>query len=119
MEILNFLDKLDYLMARDKLNKHTLSQRSGVPYTTIVGFYERSYENTKLSTIQKLADFFGVSLDYLMRDQHTNPYDAPNSLSADEVRLLDQYRGLSSAGKEYILQTISMAGQVYGQKNEE
>lgn len=116
---MNFLEKLDYLMSRDRLNKHTLSQQCGIPYTTIVGLYERSFENTKLSTIQKLADFFGVSLDYLMRDQYTNPYDSPNSLQPDEIKMLDQYRELSSDGKKYMQQTMDIVCQVYGVKEQE
>jgi transcriptional regulator with XRE-family HTH domain len=116
---MSFLEKLDYLMARERLNKHTLSQQSGIPYTTIVGFYERSYENTKLSTVQKLAEFFGVSLDYLMRDQYTNPYDSPTSLTQDEIRLLDQYRDLSDEGKRYIRQTMNIVERFYGPKQTE
>lgn len=105
---MTFLEKLDYLMARDHLNKHTLSQESGIPYTTIVGFYERGYGNTKLSTIQKLCDFFNVSLDYMARDDYSNPYDSPNAFSEDEIRLIDQYRDLSAEGQQYIQKTMAM-----------
>lgn len=106
---MTFLEKLDYLMNRDNLNKHTLAQKSGIPYTTIVGFYERSYGNTKLSTIQKLCDFFNVSLDYMARDEYSNPYDSPNAFSEDEISLIDQYRDLSPEGQQYIRQTMAIA----------
>ena len=111
---MTFLEKLDYLMAREKLNKHTLAQQSGIPYTTIVGFYERGYGNTKLSTVQKLCEFFDVSLDYLMRDSYTNPYDSPSAFDDDEIRMIDNYRQLSPEGKAYIRQTMAMALQSYG-----
>ena len=52
---MNFLDKLDYLMEKMSINKSKLSQISGVPYTTIDGFYKKGYENTKISTIRKIA----------------------------------------------------------------
>jgi repressor LexA len=45
-----------------------VAKGSGVPYTTIVNFYEKGTENIKLSTLRKLADFFNVSLDYLVDD---------------------------------------------------
>lgn len=115
---MTFLEKLDYLMAREKLNKHTLAQQSGIPYTTIVGFYERGYGNTKLSTVQKLCEFFDVSLDYLMRDSYTNPYDSPSAFDDDEIRMIDNYRQLSPEGKAYIRQTMAMAVQSYGKNND-
>lgn len=61
---MNFLEKLDYLMKKKGLNKSKLSKLSGVPYTTIDGFYKKGYENTKISTIQKIALALDVSLDY-------------------------------------------------------
>ena len=115
---MTFLEKLDYLMAREKLNKHTLAQQSGIPYTTIVGLYERGYGNTKLSTVQKLCEFFDVSLDYLMRDSYTNPYDSPSAFDDDEIRMIDNYRQLSPEGKAYIRQTMAMAVQSYGKNND-
>lgn len=69
---MNFLEKLDYLMEKKHLNKSKLSKLSGVPYTTIDGFYKKGYENTKISTIQKLAAALNVSLDYLADDSITD-----------------------------------------------
>lgn len=103
---MTFLEKLDYLMNRDGLNKHTLAQQSGIPYTTIVGFYKRSYGDTKLSTIQKLCDFFNVSLDYMAKDEYTNPYDSPSSFSADEILLIDTYRAADPVFKKAALDIL-------------
>lgn len=69
---MDFLKKLDNLMIIHGLNKHTLSMRCGIPYTTIDAWYKKGYSNAKLSTIQKLADFFGVTIDYLMREEITD-----------------------------------------------
>ena len=63
---MTFLDKLDLLMKSSGLNKHKLSIISGVPYTTIDGFYKKGYENAKISTIRKIARALGCSLDYLI-----------------------------------------------------
>lgn len=46
-----------------------LSRESGVPYTTIVNFYEKGTDNIKLSTLRKLADYFNVPIDYLVDDE--------------------------------------------------
>lgn len=65
---MKFTDKLDLLMEEKGLSRMGVAKGSGVPYTTIVNFYEKGTENIKLSTLRKLADFFDVSLDYLVDD---------------------------------------------------
>lgn len=63
---MTFLDRLDTLMREKGLSKSRLAQVSGVPYTTIDGFYKKGYENTKLSTIRKLAAALDVCIDDLV-----------------------------------------------------
>lgn len=63
-----FIEKLDMLMDERGINRSQLSKASGVPYTTIVNFYEKGSDNIKLSTLRRLADYFNVSLDYLVDD---------------------------------------------------
>lgn len=92
---MNFLEKLDSLMQRNNLNKHTLSEKSGIPYTTIDGWYKRGYEGAKISTIIRLADFFGVELDFLVK-RDNNP---GLSLNPEEIHILNNYRSLDTRGK--------------------
>lgn len=68
VNILELTEKINLLMKQRKLNRVELSRESGVPYTTIVNFYEKGTENVKLSTLRKLADYFECSLDYLADD---------------------------------------------------
>lgn len=42
-----------------------------MPYTTIVGFYEKGYDNIKLRTLKILAAYFDCSFDYLVDDTVT------------------------------------------------
>lgn len=95
---MTFLDKLDALMAQRNWNKKRLSEESGVPYTTIDSFYKKGYKNAKLKTILAIADCFGVSLDYLMRDESGKAYEdpisaayrsAPHSIQTAVDKLLD------------------------------
>lgn len=65
---MSFIAKLDGLMRERGINKNQLSRESGVPYTTIDGFYKKGTDNIKLSTLKKLAAYFGCSLDYLADD---------------------------------------------------
>lgn len=66
-------DKLDILMKEKNINKAELARESGVPYTTIDGFYKKGSENAKLSTLKKLCTYFGCSLDYLADDAVYEP----------------------------------------------
>lgn len=66
---MNLLEKLDLLMANKGINRSELSKLSGVPYTTIDGLYKKGYDNAKRSTLLKLSDFFGISLDALCDDR--------------------------------------------------
>ena len=58
---MDFLEKLDYLMEENHLNKNTLSKARNIPYTTIDGWYKKGYEGLKLTSLKKLSgsqDYF-------------------------------------------------------------
>lgn len=65
---MNLTDKLDYLMQERKMNKRNLSLETGIPYTTIDAFYKKGTENIKLSTLKRLSDYFGITLDEIADD---------------------------------------------------
>ena len=70
---MGFTEKLDLLMKEKKINKAELSRESGIPYTTIDGFYKKGSENIKLTTLKKLSNYFGCTLDYLVLDEVIEP----------------------------------------------
>ena len=71
---MNILEKIDFLMKRNGIkNRAELSELSGIPYSTITGFYAKGYDRMKLSTLKTLADCLGVTIDYLGRDEITDP----------------------------------------------
>ena len=72
-------DKLDLLMKERNINKADLARESGVPYTTIDGFYKKGSENAKLSTLKKLCTYFNCTLDYLADDAVN---DSPTTIAA-------------------------------------
>ena len=102
---MNFLEKIDTLMKEYDLNKNTLSQESGIPYTTIDGWYKKGYSNARLPTIQKLADYFDTTLDYLIRDEITDKDFGKTfgfEISVHEKNLIKKYRGLDTHGKKAV-----------------
>lgn len=103
---MNFLEKLDYMMNKLSINKRKLSIISGVPYTTIDAFYKKGYENTKISTIRKIASALNVSLDYLVDDnisdegyQPPSTKKAPSDLSEEAHKIAKSYEKLTDHGK--------------------
>lgn len=65
-----FINRLNVLMSERGINKSTLSKESGIPYTTIDGFYKKGTDNIKLSTLKKLSAYFDCSLDFLVDDEN-------------------------------------------------
>ena len=103
-----------------------LAQKSGVPYTTIVGLYERGADNARLSTLNRICTCFNVSLDYLVYDQYDVPDDfAPNGNRAmvscetnDEIELISLFRAVNSEARQTLLNTARVfAGNPSVQKD--
>ncbi len=76
---MKFTEKLDYLMSVNNIGKADLARESGIPYTTIDGFYKKGSDNIKLSTLRRLCAYFKCSLDYLADDAED---DTPNTIAA-------------------------------------
>ena len=73
-ENMKITDKLDILMSEKKINRADLARNSDVPYTTIVSLYEKGYDNVKLSTLKKIAQYLDCSIDYLADDNVNDRY---------------------------------------------
>ena len=102
---MNFLEKLDMLMADQHIKKTDLARSSGVPYTTIDGLYKKGYENTQISTIRKLAKALGVSVDYLIEE---NTKKAPGS-TPEAMKVAREYEALPGWGQRWVRNTIRAA----------
>lgn len=96
---MDFLEKLDYLMDKNNLNKSTLSKACHIPYTTIDGWYKKGYEGLKLTTLKKLSLFFGTPLDYWAYDS-VDPVCVLNKKQKEILHLFDQ---LEPNAQNYII----------------
>lgn len=100
-------EKLELLMKEGHLNKRILAHESGIPYTTITSLFSKGYENAKLSTLKGLANFFGVTLDSLCRDELDELVYKPieeqaNHVSPQEKMLLSDFHALNEQGQEKV-----------------
>lgn len=106
-----FLDILNALMAEKGINKSILSKESGVPYTTIDGFYKKGCDNIKLSTLEKIADYFGVTIDYLLGKEEK---------STDNVDALGRYGIFPITYKKFrVLGEIACGKPIYADEDRE
>lgn len=102
----NLLQKIDFLMQRDGLkSKMQLAKAANIPYSTLTSLYNKDFKKAKLPTIKAICSVFGVTLDYLCRDEITDPNYGLSSLSSsdlseDETNLIEDYRNLNDEGKE-------------------
>lgn len=92
---MNFLERLRSLMAQNgDSNNSVLAKKSGIPYTTIDGLFKRGWEKAQISTIQRICDYYGVSLDYMV-------YGA-DKLSEESQMFAAKYDTLDAPGRELI-----------------
>ena len=104
---MTFLEKLDGLMDEMSINKAELSRISGVPYTTIDGFYKKGYENAKISTIRKIAHALGTSLDYLVEDSTGAVGDSAHAADNLKAQPPPPQSDPLTAEMERLIQTIT------------
>lgn len=104
---MNFLEKLNWLMTKNNLNKNTLSKACNIPYTTIDGWYKKGYEGLKLTTLRKLSNYFGTTLDFWASD---TLFDMSNT--SDEIKqLIRQYSSLGDKDKEVIKYLLNLLSE--------
>lgn len=60
-----FLKRLTELMNENKTNRSIVSKATGIPETTFSGWYN-AQTSPSLDKLSKLADYFEVSIDYLV-----------------------------------------------------
>lgn len=78
-------ERIDQLMLDRGINKSQLSKGANIPYTTIDGIFKKGAHNIKLSTLLKLADYFHVTLDYLVGR-------SDNDFTPTELEQIEKYK---------------------------
>ena len=78
-----------------------------------VSQWESGVKIPSRKNVAKLASLYGVTVDYLLdRSSETDSLTFAE-LSADEAKLIQDYRNLNQQGREYIRQTMYMALPIY------
>lgn len=107
----DFSRKVRALRAEHGLTLEQVARHVGVGRSTIRKWETGMIENIRRDKIAKLAEALHTTPDYLMGWDNKSKGEV--TLSNDEEQLLDMYRQLNDQGKEYVLQTVTMATHVY------
>lgn len=105
---MTLLDKLAGLMEEHRDTVASLSRKTGLPYTTIDGLFKKGFAGARIGTVQAIAKAYGVSLDYMIRDEITDPHfwQVDPAAAPDECRLLAAWRGADDVVKALALEML-------------
>lgn len=109
-------DRLIQLMDEKGINRAELAKGTGIPYTTIVSLFDKGADNIKLSTMRKLTEYFGITLDDLVDGDSDN---LKNEMSTDEILTLAAHQvGHEGALTEEQLAQVKLAMKIALAKND-
>lgn len=89
-----------------------LGEIMGVQKSAIAKWENGRVVNIKREKLKKLAEVLSIP-PYELVAPDSIISNSEQNLSSDELQLLDMYRQLNDQGKEYVLQTVTMATHVY------
>lgn len=95
---MNFLDRIDMLLASRNLNRNQLAALTGIPVSTVYGWYKKGYSNITLPTLRKLSEFFGCSMEYLVNGSS----NIEKSLTPAALEVARHYDALSETSQKLI-----------------
>ena len=98
---MDFGERLRQLIREKHISQRQLSRELRIPPTTLSG-YVNGYREPNFLTLAMLADYFEVSVDYLI-GYSDFPCHAPSSTDQDADRLLFYYRKLSPNTRKLLL----------------
>lgn len=102
-----FSERLKMLRKRHGLTQKQLAERLNVDTSTI-GKYEGKSNIIPSDDIKsKMADLFGVSVDYLM-ERTDNPVSISDNITEDELRMIELFRKLTDEGQSLVFDYANM-----------
>jgi transcriptional regulator with XRE-family HTH domain len=94
---MNMMEKIQIMMNERNLTKADVSRGADIPYTTLDGLFKKGYYNASVPTLQKLASFFDVGVNYFFDDNESNRDSGKISfldVTPEELNLLNLWRKL-------------------------
>lgn len=103
-----FGKKLLEILNSRKISVYQLSKETSIPSTTLHAIIKRDSNNVNMDTIQKIADYLGMSVDDLLGFNTKRMVADGKKLLEDskEALLVSKYRELNSDGKSEAIKRV-------------
>lgn len=95
--------RLRQLRDETKITQKALAKRLAIDRTTYIG-YEKDRREPDIETIIKIANYYSVTLDYLVG--RTIQTQSVIEFTYDEIELIKKYRSLDEDGKGAVKNTL-------------
>jgi len=102
----DILDEIDRLRINRGWTEYELAKRSGLPQSTISGWY-RNRQTPTIQSLEKICKGFGITLS-----QFLDEGDAPISLTAEQREMLGHWSALEDEQKKVILELLKKMGKL-------
>lgn len=108
MEKNEFVKTFNDLLDENGLNRKQFAEKSGIPYTTVMGWTNLGRLPDYMALI-KIADYFQCSVDFLVGRQDEIDYNyAYVTCNPAEQALLKKFRNLNHEKKELVVKLVKI-----------
>ena len=108
---MDIYDRITYQLKLQKKTRKTLCQTTEIPYATLSSLFQRRSKQMHLTTMIKIADFLGVTIDYLvigdrvkegypLSEDPDQAYNNSDNISRELLRIIQK---LTIKGKNLLL----------------
>lgn len=94
-----------------KLTQQQVADLLSIPLRTYQN-YERGINEPDTAILCKMADYYGVSVDYLVGYSNVSAQFPLTDMPDDEIELLDTYRQMSDTDKNVIMRVAKALAHV-------
>lgn len=98
------------LCRKKGVSAYRVSKETGITTATLTSWKQGKYE-PKADKLNKIADYFGVSVEYLTTGQEKEQKESP-ALTAEEKEFLNLFETASPEAREFVISTLKRSIQV-------
>lgn len=109
---MKFQDRMSKLMDEKKLTAYRISKDTGIS-TSLLSYWKNGEKLPGAENLEKLADYFGVSVDYLLGKEKP-AIQEDNGLTDAERELIDLFDRVPEDKQELVLQQVEAALRLAG-----
>lgn len=106
---MNIYERITFLLNEQQKTRKDLCRKTGISYSTLTSLFQRRSKLMHLETLQKIAEYLGVTIDYLVTGDRTHllklaesksPYYSDDALTKELLLIL---KNLNIKGKTLLL----------------